>query len=67
LTISVVDVGPSLSVEDVTLIVEAPVRLKQVASGYGWLWWLYLRPVFATILAIYFFMLCWRSYRALRR
>lgn len=66
LAISVVDVGPSLAGEDVTLIVEAPVRLKQVASGYGWLWWLYLWPVFATILAIYFCVLCWRSYRALR-
>jgi hypothetical protein len=67
LTISVVDVGPSLAGEDVTLIVEAPVRLKQVAAGYGWLWWLYLWPVFGTILAIYFCALCWRSYRALRR
>lgn len=67
LTISVVDVGPSLVGENVTLIVSAPVGFKQVASGYGWLWWLYLWPVFATILAIYFIVLCWRSYQALRR
>lgn len=67
LTISVVDVGPSLVGENVTLIIEAPVGFKRVASGYGWVWWLYLWPVFATILAIYFIVLCWRSYRALRR
>jgi hypothetical protein len=35
LTISVIDVGPTLVGENVTLIVEAPVRFKQVESNYG--------------------------------
>lgn len=47
LTISVVDVGPAILSENVTFVAEAP------PSGYGWLWWLSLWPLFVVPLAIY--------------
>ena len=67
LTISVVDVGQTLVGENITVIVGAPVKLKRVAPGYDWLWWLHFWPVFATLLAIYCCVLCWRSYLAARK
>lgn len=60
LTISVVDAGPSLVGETVTLVVEPPVGFKSVASGYGWLWPLFLWPFFIAFLVIYFAVLCRR-------
>ncbi|NIF42272.1 hypothetical protein F3J14_15525 [Burkholderia sp. Tr-862] len=47
LTISVVDVGPTILSENVTFVAEAP------PSGYGWLWWLSFWPLFVVPVAIY--------------
>lgn len=67
LTISVVDVGPSLVGESVTLVVAPPLGFKSAAPGYGWLWWLFLWPFFVALLVIYFGVLCWRRYRAVKK
>ena len=47
LTISVVDVGPTILSENVTFVAEAP------PPGYGWLGWLSFWPLYVVPLAIY--------------
>lgn len=67
LSITVVDVGPTLVGEHVTFSVKSPLGFKSVAPGYGWLHWLFFWPVFVLFLAIYGAVLLWRSYRTIRQ
>lgn len=67
LTITVVDVSPTLAGERVTVSVKPPLGFKYVSRGYGGLYWLIFWPVFAVFLGIYGGMLLWRSYRTIRQ
>jgi hypothetical protein len=67
LTITVVDVGPTLAGEHVTFSVKPPLGFKFVAPDYGWMYWLFFWPVFVLFLAIYGAVLLWRSYRTIRQ
>jgi hypothetical protein len=52
-TLSIVEVGASLTGEKVTAILHAPLSFKTASPGYGLLWWFLFWPVYVLFLAIY--------------
>lgn len=60
---SVLEVGPQLLGERVTLIVGGPVSLKSVSPGYGFLSWFMFWPLYAMVLLGYGVVLVWQTRR----
>lgn len=61
--ISVLEVGPQLVGEQVSLSIRSPINFKFIpaATGYRFLWWFMFWPLYALILFVYFTILAWKS------
>lgn len=59
--VSVVSVGKRIEGEQVSLLVKPPVTFKSYDLNYKWIWWLSLWPMYVLLLAIYGFVLFWKS------
>lgn len=61
--ISVLEVGPQLVGEQVTLSIRSPINFKFIpaAAGYRFLWWFMFWPLYALILFVYLTILARKS------
>jgi hypothetical protein len=65
-TITVMDVGHSLSGEKVSLILKPPLSFKSHMPGYGFLWWFLFWPVLAGIISVYACVVAWQTLKSRR-
>jgi len=63
LEVTVLAVDPALLGQTVTVSVEPPLGFKQADPRLGWLWWFYLWPAYAAMLAVFGGLLAWRTVR----
>jgi hypothetical protein len=59
--VSVVDVGKTISGEQVVFSIKPPLTFKTVMPGYQVLWWFGLWPVYLAVLAIIAGVLFWQG------
>lgn len=52
-TLHVLEVGPALTGERVTVILKPPLSFKAAAPGYAFLWWFHFWPLYAVLLCGY--------------
>lgn len=63
LEVTVIEVGPAISGEDVVVHIQPPLGLKATAEGYRWLAWFWFWPVYALVLGVAGLVLLRRTLR----
>jgi hypothetical protein len=62
--ITVLETGPGLAGEEVSVTLGPPLSLKHAMPGYGFLWWFLLWPLYAVLLTPYAAILAWKTFKS---